>query len=116
VPRSIGLPLPADEETNIDETSDEDDESDSDSSDVEKSVMSEDRDDDGGLAISMCAVGPLLSMNVQCPRSWMRPTTQKIVFRSAKCGEGLIVEYSQKPSSFSVASQVLMCARRMVSA
>lgn len=66
--KSIGLPL-VDDETDIVETSDEDIELGSDSSDVEKSVMSEDRDDEDGVAILTCAMGPLLSTNVQRPRS-----------------------------------------------
>jgi len=67
VSRSIPLPL-ADKETDIDEVRDEA-ESESESSDVEKSVTSEHCDDKGGLAISTCAVGPLLSTNDQRPRS-----------------------------------------------
>jgi hypothetical protein len=108
VSKFIGLPLG--DESDVCEASDEE----SAPSDVERSVTSE-HSEDGGLAISTCAVGPLLSMKVQRPRSRTLPTTQMIVFRSTKCGEGFVFEYSQKPSSFSVASQVWMCARRMVS-
>ena len=80
-----------------------------------KLVTSEDWDNEDGVTISTCAVGPLLSMNDQCPQSQTLPTTQTIMFRSMKCGEGFIVEYSQKPSLFLVASQVLICARRIIS-
>jgi len=66
--RCIGLP-PADEETEVCEFPDEEREPEADSSDVEKSVTSEHWDDEGGLAISTHAVGPLLSMNVQQFRS-----------------------------------------------
>ena len=107
VPKSIGLPL-ADEETDI-EVSNEDADKESDLLDVEKLVMSEDWGDKDEVAISTCAMGPLLSMKVQCPRSKTLPMTQTIVPKSMKCGEGFMVVYSQKPSSFSVASQVLMC-------
>ena len=62
----------------------------------------------------MCAVGPLLLMKVQHPQSKTLLMMQMIVFKSMKCGEGFMVVYSQKPSSFSVVSQVLTYARRMV--
>lgn len=70
VSKSIGLPFkPADETSGDSASSEAAPGSESDSSDVEKSVTSEHSDDEGWLAILARAVGPLLSMNVQRPRS-----------------------------------------------
>jgi len=90
------------------------DELDSKPSDVEMSVM-ELWDDVAGLAISMWAVCPLLSMNFHFPRSRTRPTPHWIKFRSTKC-DPPVMEYSQRPFSVWVALHVLTWARSTVSA
>lgn len=69
-----------------------------DSSDVERSVILEHRDEGGGFAISTCAVDPLLSTNFQRPRSRTLQTTGAIFLRSTKRSEFFVEECCRKLS------------------